>query len=131
MIAYDYPLLGAFWTMFVLALIVILLYLLFRIFADIFRSPDIGGFAKVLWIIFVIVLPYLGVFVYLIANHDGMADRNIQQMQKQQQQTDAYIQSVAGSGGEAAEIEKAKGLLDSGAITQAEFDSMKAKALAS
>ena len=78
-----------------------------------------------------IVLPYLGVFVYLIANHDGMADRNIQQMQKQQQATDAYIQSVAGSGGAAAEIEKAKGLLDSGAITQAEFDAIKQKALAS
>ncbi len=76
-----------------------------------------------------ILTPYLGVFVYLIANHDGMADRNIQQMQQQQQQTDAYIQSVAG-GGSAAEIEKAKGLLDSGAITQAEFDTLKQKALA-
>ena len=75
-----------------------------------------------------ILLPYLGVFVYLIANHDGMADRNIQQAQRQQEATDAYIKSVAG--GAAAEIEKAKGLLDSGAITQAEFDSIKAKALA-
>ena len=78
-----------------------------------------------------IVLPYLGVLIYLIANHDGMADRNIAHMQKQQQATDQYIQSVAGSGGAAAEIEKAKGLLDSGAITQAEFDTIKQKALAS
>ena len=97
-------------------------------FADIFRRKDVGGGTKVLWIVFVILLPYLGVLVYLIANHDGMADRNIQQAQKQQEATDAYIKSVAG--GAAAEIEKAKGLLDSGAITQAEFDSIKAKALA-
>jgi hypothetical protein len=73
-------------------------------------------------------LPYLGVFVYLIANHDGMADRNIERMQKQQAASNEYIRSVAG--GTAAEIEKAKGLLDSGAITQAEFDAIKQKALA-
>jgi membrane protease subunit (stomatin/prohibitin family) len=70
------------------------------------------------------------VFIYLIANHDGMTERSVKQAQAQQQATDAYIQSVAGSGGAAAEIEKAKGLLDSGAISQAEFDSIKAKALA-
>ena len=81
------------------------------------------------WIIFVILLPYLGVLIYLIANHDGMADRNLAQMQQQKAATDDYIRSV--SGGAAGEIEKAKGLLDSGAITQAEFDSIKAKALAS
>jgi hypothetical protein len=96
---------------------------------DIFRRKDTSGFSKALWIIFVIVLPYLGVLIYLIANHEGMADRNMAQMQRQQEQTDAYIKSVAG--GSAAEIEKAKGLLDSGAITQAEFDTLKQKALAS
>jgi membrane protease subunit (stomatin/prohibitin family) len=88
-----------------------------------------SGFGKALWIIFVIVLPFLGVFIYIIANHDGMAERNIKQAQAQQAQMDEYVKSVAGSGGAADEIAKAKGLLDSGAITQAEFDAIKAKAL--
>jgi len=130
-LAADYPFLDIFWSMFIFFLFVIWIWILITVFSDIFRRKDIGGGSKALWIIFVIVLPYLGVLVYLIANHDGMADRNIAQMQKQQQATDQYIQSVAGSGGAAAEIEKAKGLLDSGAITQAEFDSIKSKALAS
>ena len=131
MLAADYPFLDVLWTMFIFFLFIIWIWILITVFADIFRRKDVSGFGKAAWIIFVILLPYLGVFVYLIANHDGMADRNIQQMQKQQQATDAYIQSVAGSGGAAAEIEKAKGLLDSGAITQAEFDAIKQKALAS
>ena len=130
MLAADYPFLDIFWSMFIFFLFVIWIWILITVFSDIFRRKDIGGGSKALWIIFVIVLPYLGVLVYLIANHDGMADRNIAQMQKQQQATDQYIQSVAGSGGAAAEIEKAKGLLDSGAITQAEFDAIKQKALA-
>ena len=131
MLAADYPFLDVLWTMFIFFLFIIWIWILITVFADIFRRKDIGGGMKAIWIIFVIVLPYLGVLVYLIANHDGMADRNIAQIQKQQQATDAYIQSVAGSGGAAAEIEKAKGLLDSGAITQAEFDAIKQKALAS
>ena len=130
MLAADYPFLDILWTMFIFFLFVIWIWILITVFTDVFRRKDIGGGSKTLWIIFVILLPYLGVFVYLIATHDGMADRNIQRMQQQQQQTDAYIQSVAGSGGSAAEIEKAKGLLDSGAITQAEFDTLKQKALA-
>jgi len=130
-LAADYPFLDILWTMFIFFLFVIWIWILITVFADIFRRKDVGGGSKTLWIIFVIVLPYLGVFIYLIANHEGMADRNIAQMQKQQQATDQYIQSVAGSGGAAAEIEKAKGLLDSGAITQAEFDTIKQKALAS
>ena len=130
MLAADYPFLDILWSMFIFFLFVIWIWILITVFSDIFRRKDVGGGSKTLWIIFVIVLPYLGVFIYLIANHDGMADRNIAQMQKQQQAQDAYIQSVAGSGGAAAEIEKAKGLLDSGAITQAEFDAIKQKALA-
>jgi len=129
-LAADYPFLDVLWTMFIFFLFIIWIWILITVFADIFRRKDVSGFGKAAWIIFVILLPYLGVLVYLIANHDGMADRNIAQIQKQQQATDAYIQSVAGSGGAAAEIEKAKGLLDSGAITQAEYDSIKAKALA-
>ncbi len=129
MLAADYPFLDILWTMFIFFLFVIWIWILITVFVDIFRRKDTSGFSKALWIIFVIVLPYLGVLIYLIANHEGMADRNIAQMQRQQEQTDAYIKSVAG--GSAAEIEKAKGLLDSGAITQAEFDTLKQKALAS
>ena len=128
MLAADYPFLDVLWTMFIFFLFIIWIWILITVFVDIFRRKDTSGFTKVLWIIFVIVLPYFGVFIYLIANHDGMADRNIQQAQRQQEATDAYIKSVAG--GTAAEIEKAKGLLDSGAITQTEFDAIKAKALA-
>ncbi|HET9437796.1 MAG TPA: SHOCT domain-containing protein [Gaiellaceae bacterium] len=128
MLAADYPFLDILWTMFIFFLFIIWIWILITVFGDIFRRKDIGGGTKAIWIVFVILLPYLGVLVYLIANHDGMADRNIQQMQRQQQATDAYIKSVAG--GAAAEIEKAKGLLDSGAITQAEFDAIKQKALA-
>jgi hypothetical protein len=127
-LAADYPFLDILWTMFIFFLFIIWIWILITVFADVFRRKDIGGGMKAIWIVFVILLPYLGVLVYLIANHDGMADRNIQQVQKQQEATDAYIKSVAG--GAAAEIEKAKGLLDSGAITQAEFDSIKSKALA-
>ena len=131
MLAADYPFLDVLWSMLIFFVFVIWIWLLITVFVDIFRRRDIGGGAKTLWIIFVIVLPYLGVFIYLIAQHDGMAERNLQQMQSQQQATDAYIKSVAGEGGAAAEIEKAKGLLDSGAITQAEFDTIKQNALAS
>ena len=131
MLAADYPFLEVLASMFFFFLFIIWIWILITVFSDIFRRRDMGGGSKTLWIIFVILLPYLGVFIYLIANHDGMAERNIQQMQKHQQQQDAYIQSVAGSGGAAAEIEKAKGLLDSGAITQAEFDALKQKALSS
>jgi Short C-terminal domain/Phospholipase_D-nuclease N-terminal len=128
-LAADYPFLDVLWTMFIFFLFIIWIWILITVFADIFRRKDMSGIGKAVWIIFVIVLPYLGVLVYLIANHDGMADRNMKQMQTQQAATDEYIRSVAG--GAAAEIEKAKGLLDSGAITQAEFDAIKQKALAS
>ena len=128
-LASDYPFLDILWTMLIFFCWVIWFWLLITIFVDIFRRRDTGGFSKVLWLIFVIVLPFLGVFIYLIVNHDGMAERNINQARAQQAQMDDYIRSTAG-GGAAGEIEKAKGLLDSGAITQAEFDAIKAKALA-
>jgi hypothetical protein len=126
-LAADYPFLDILWTMFIFFLFVIWIWILITVFVDIFRRKDASGFTKAAWIVFVILLPYLGVLVYLIANHDGMADRNLQAMQAQKAATDDYIRSV--SGGSATEIEKAKGLLDSGAITQAEFDAIKAKAL--
>ena len=130
MIAADYPFLDIVWTMFIFFAWVIWFWLLITVFSDIFRRRDLSGGGKVLWMIFVILLPYLGVFIYLIASHDSMTERNVQQMQAQQAQMDDYVKSVAGSGGAAAEIEKAKGLLDSGAITQSEFDAIKQKALA-
>ena len=128
MLASDYPFLDILWTMFIFFLFIIWIWILITVFVDIFRRKDVGGGSKALWVIFVIILPYLGVLIYLIANHDGMADRNLAQVQQQKAATDDYIRSV--SGGSAAEIEKAKALLDSGAITQAEYDSLKAKALA-
>ena len=130
MLGYDYPFLDIFWTMLIFFCWIIWFWLLITVFADVFRRHDTSGFAKVLWIIFVIVLPFLGVFIYLIVNHDGMTQRSMKEAQTQRAQMDDYVRSVAGSGGAAAEIERAKGLLDSGAITQAEFDAIKAKALA-
>jgi hypothetical protein len=129
MLAADYPFLDVLWTMLIFFAWIIWFWLLITVFADLFRRHDIGGGMKTLWIIFVILLPFLGVFIYLISQGRGMAERNVKGMQAQQAQTDAYIKSVA-AGGAADEIDKAKKLLDSGAITQAEFDAIKAKALA-
>jgi hypothetical protein len=117
------------WDVLVIFAFVIWFWLLIVVFGDIFRRRDISGWGKAGWIILVIILPYFGVFIYLIAEHDGMAERNTQQLQAQQAVADQYIRSVSGSGGPASEIETAKNLLDSGAITQAEYDSLKAKAL--
>ena len=130
MLAADYPFLDVLWTMLIFFLWVIWFWILITVFIDLFRRKDTSGVSKVLWIIFVILVPFLGVFVYLLVNHDGMADRNIAQAQAQRKQMDQYVRETAGSGGAAAEIEKAKGLLDSGAISQQEFDAIKAKALA-
>jgi hypothetical protein len=125
----DYPFLDVLWTMIVIFAWVIWFWLLITVFADLFRRRDISGWGKAGWIIFVIILPYLGVLIYLIAQHQGMTDRNLEQTQAAQSQFDAYVKDVAASSGPSAEIEKAKQLLDSGAISQAEFDSLKAKAL--
>jgi hypothetical protein len=130
-LADSYPFLEVMWTMVVFFIWVAWFMLLFRVIADIFRRRDIGGGPKTLWLIFVIILPFLGVFIYLIAQNDGMVQRQIEQAQAQHQQMDDYVRSVAPSGGgAAAEIEKAKALLDSGAISQSEFDALKSKALA-
>jgi hypothetical protein len=106
---------------------------LFYVFADIFRSHDLGGGAKTFWCVFIIIVPFLGVFVYLIARGHGMTQRTIDQQKQLQAQQDAYVRSVVATGGggsSAEQIASAKKLLDEGAITQAEFDQMKAKALA-
>jgi hypothetical protein len=128
-IAADYPFLDVFWTILVFFFWVIWIWILITILIDVFARRDISGWGKAGWALFVIVLPYLGVFVYLITQHDGMAERGEQRAQSQKRQADDYVKSVAGSN-PAGEIAKAKELLDSGAITQAEFDALKAKALA-
>ena len=129
--ATSYPFLEVFWTMLIFFAFVVWLWILFTVIADLFRRHDTSGFMKVLWIIFIIVLPYLGVFVYLIVEHKGMTERAVASQKAAQSQFDDYVQSVAAKTDPTEQINKAKGLLDSGAITQAEFDSLKAKALAS
>ncbi len=130
MILADYPFLGVLWSMLVFFVWVAWFMLLFKIVGDIFRRRDIGGGMKTLWLIFVLFLPFLGVFVYLIANNDEMAKRDMERAQAAQAQFNDYVQQAAGSGGAAAEIDKAKKLLDSGAINESEFAALKAKALA-
>ena len=130
MIAADYPFLDLMLTMVIFFLWILWFWLLITIFADIFRRHDISGAKKTLWIVFTILVPFLGVFVYLITQNDGMTERNLERARAQRDQFDAYVRETASSGGAAAEIEKAKQLLDSGAITQAEFETMKQKALA-
>ena len=126
----SYPFLEVFWTMLIFFAFVIWIWILFTVIADLFRRHDTSGFAKVIWLIFIVVLPYLGVFVYLIAEHAGMTERALKSQQAAQEQLDQYVQSVAGKGDPAEQIAKAKQLLDSGTISQAEFDAIKQKALA-
>jgi len=129
-LAADYPFLDVLWTMLVIFAWVIWFWLLITVFSDLFRRHDSGGGTKVLWCIFVIVLPFLGVFIYLIAESKGMAERNTKAIEAAQTQTDDYIRQVAAQGDPAAQIAQAKQLLDSGAIDQQEFDTLKKKALA-
>ena len=130
LIATDYPLLEVFWTMLIFFAFFIWIWILVTVFADLFRRKDLSGWAKTGWIIFVIVLPYLGVFVYLIAQHKGMTERTISQQQAAQAQMDQYVKSVASTSDPTAQIANAKALLDQGTISQAEFDQIKQKALA-
>ena len=129
MILADYPFLGVLWSMLVFFVWVAWFMLLFKIVGDVFRRRDIGGGAKTLWLLFVLFVPFLGVFVYLIANNDEMTQRDLERAQAAQTQFNEYVQSAAGSG-PATEIDKAKKLLDSGAINESEFAALKAKALA-
>jgi hypothetical protein len=129
-IAADYPFLNILWSMIIFFLWVVWIWMMIAILSDVFRRQDLSGWGKAGWSIFMIVLPFLGALVYLIAHGDGMAQRNVKDAQGQRAQFDDYVKTVAGSGGPAAEIDKAKQLLDSGAINQGEYDTIKAKALA-
>ena len=130
MLAANYPFLDVMWTMLVFFAWVIWFWLLITVFSDIFRRHDISGWGKAGWTVFVIVLPFLGVFIYMIAESKGMAERSAKQVQAAQTQADDYIRQVAAQGDPASQIAQAKTLLDSGAINQQEFDSLKQKALA-
>ena|SRR5436190_159565 len=128
-IAADYPFLDILWSMLIFFAFVAWIWMLISILGDVFRRRDIGGWSKAAWCVFLIVLPFLGAFVYLIANHDGMVERSVQGAQAYQSQVDEHIRTVAGSDGATSEIARAKNLLDSGAITQNEYEALKAKAL--
>ena len=129
MIAYDYPIMGVFWTMLWFFLWIAWLMLLFRTFGDIFRSDDLGGWGKALWTIFVILAPFLGVLVYLIARGKSMTARDIQSAQEREQAFQSYVRETAGSGGTADELAKLADLKQQGVLSDAEFEQQKAKIL--
>lgn len=130
MLATDYPLLEVFWTMLIFFAFVVWIWILFTVFADIFRRDDIGGWGKALWIVFVVIFPWFGVLVYLIVEHTGMNERTVKQQQDVQAEFDQYVKSAAGKGDSADQIAKGSELLAKGVISQAEFEEMKRKALA-
>lgn len=132
MLAYTYPLADLFGTMLGLFVFIIWFWLLVVVFSDIFRSRDLGGGAKALWVIFVIILPFLGIFVYLIARGGKMHERAAAQAEQQQQAFDAYVKKTAGTSGNSNvdELSRLADLKAQGAITDAEFESQKAKLLA-
>ena len=131
MLLADYTFFDFFWSMLVFFLWIMWFWLLFTIWTDIFRRHDISGGMKAVWLVFTIVVPFLGVFVYLITQDDGMKERGIEHARRQRQELDSYVRETAGTGGAAAEIERGKDLLDRGVITQEEFDALKRNALAS
>lgn len=130
MAAADYPLLEVFWTILIFFAWVAWIWMVITVLSDVFRRHDLSGWGKAAWTVFIVVLPFVGVLSYLVVHSGDMAERNTKEAQAAQSQFDDYVRSVAPTGGPAAEIEKAKGLLDSGSITKTEFDSIKARALA-
>jgi hypothetical protein len=128
--ATSYPFLDILWTTLIFFAWVIFIWIAITVLIDVFRRDDLSGWGKAGWTIFIVILPWIGVLVYLIAQHDGMAQRRAKDVASSQAQFDDAVRKAAATGGAAAEIEKAKQLLDSGAISQAEFDAIKAKALA-
>jgi hypothetical protein len=129
-IAASYPFLNVLWDILIFFAWVIFIWIAITVLIDVFRRHDISGWGKAAWVVFVVILPWIGVLTYLIVNHTGMAERRAQDTQVAQAQFDQYVRQAAGTGGPASEIQKAKELLDSGAITQQEFDAIKTKALA-
>lgn len=129
-VAADYPFMDVLWTMIIFFAWVVWIWMMVVILTDVFRRRDIGGWSKAAWCVFMIVLPFIGVLTYVIAQHDHIAERNVAEMEKAQAQLDEHIRTVATHDGAAAEIEKGAELLRSGAISQEEYDALKARALA-
>ncbi len=129
MLAYTYPLLSIFWTMLEFFLFFLWIWLLIIVFLDVFRSHDLGGFAKALWVIFLIILPFLGVFIYLIARGGKMHERAADQAAQQQKAFDAYVKQAAGTSSNVDELAKLADLKSQGVLTDAEFEAQKAKLL--
>lgn len=129
--ASSYPFMSVFWDILIFFAWVIFIWIAITVLIDVFRRRDISGWAKAAWVVFVVILPWIGVLVYLIVNHTGMTERKTQEAAAAQAQFDQYVRQTAGSGGggAATEIEKAKQLLDNGTITQTEFEAIKAKAV--
>ena len=130
MLAYTYPILSLIWMMFMFFVFVLWIWLLIAVFMDIFRSHDLSGGVKALWVFFIIILPFLGVLIYLIARGGKMHERAAEQADQQQKAFDAYVKEAAGSGSTTDELAKLADLKQSGAITDAEFEAQKAKLLA-
>jgi hypothetical protein len=129
-LAYNYPILDLIWTMFMFFVFILWIWLLIAVFMDIFRSHDLGGWAKAIWVFFIIILPFLGVLVYLIARGGKMHERAAEQAAQQQKAFDAYVKQTAGSGSTADDLAKLADLKQQGVITDAEFEAQKAKILA-
>ncbi|HEY6760684.1 MAG TPA: PLDc N-terminal domain-containing protein [Baekduia sp.] len=130
MLAAEYPFLNIFWTMLIFFSWVIWIWMMVAILSDVFRRSDLSGWGKATWTVFLIILPFLGALTYLIVQGNNMTSRRLEETQNARAQFDDYVKTVASETGAAGEIQKAKGLFDSGTITAAEFDSLKAKALA-
>jgi hypothetical protein len=130
MIAADYPLLQVFWTILIFFAWVAWIWMVIIVLGDVFRRRDLSGWGKAAWTIFIVVLPFIGVLSYVVVHSGDMAERNAKESKAAQAQFDDYVRNVAATDGPATEIEKAKGLLDNGTITEGEYDSIKAKALA-
>lgn len=127
--ATSYPFLSVFWDILIFFAWVIFIWFAITVLIDVFRRQDLSGWAKAGWVVFVVILPWIGVLTYLIVNHFGMAERRAKESQVAQAEFDQYIRRAAGTGGPASEIEKAKQLLDNGTITHEEFGAIKAKAV--
>jgi hypothetical protein len=127
--ATSYPFLNVLWDILIFFAWVLFIWIAIVVLIDVFRRHDISGWQKALWVVFIVVIPWIGVLTYLIVNHAGMEERRTKDAQASQAQFDQYIRQAAGTGGPASEIQRAKQLLDNGTITQAEYDSIKAKAL--
>jgi hypothetical protein len=129
--ASSYPFLNVLWDILIFFAWILFIWIAIIAFTDLFRRRDLSGWGKAGWVVLIVLLPWIGVLAYLIFNHDGMAERGEKQTQANQAQFDEYVRQAAGNAGPASEIDTAKKLLDSGAITQAEFDAIKARALGS